>query len=80
MRNLHRLLNLNEHLEVWRIPSGEICVAYENCEISDGVALIGMFGTGWTFEEAVDDYFEKISGKKLVFNSCTDRRKEVRVL
>lgn len=81
MNKLHRLLNLPARLTVWRIPSGEICVEYENCEISDGGGgLISDFGRGWTFDEAVDSYFAKISGKTLVFNACTDRREEVRVL
>jgi hypothetical protein len=80
MDNLTRLLNLSERLEVWRVPGGEIAVAFQSCEVKDGYFLISEFGTGSTFNEAVDDYLEKISGKRLVFNACSENRHEVLVL
>ena len=81
MSNLNRLLNLEGHrLEVWKTTLGSIAVAYANCEIKDGSFLVGIFGTGYTFYEAVDDYFNNINGKTLVFNACSSNRKEIQVL
>lgn len=80
MDSITRLLNLNEHLEVWRIPSGEIAVSFSGCEIKDGDFLVSAFGTGKTFEEAADNYMDKISGKRLIFGAYTNHRREVVVL
>lgn len=70
----------NHYLKVWKVHSSTICVNYENCEIKDGAFLIGAFGRGHDFESACDDYLSQIRGKTLVFDSCTDHRKEVTVL
>ena len=79
MDNLQRLLKLSERLEVWGGGRG-VCVSLKNCEIKDGGFLISTFGTGYTFDEAVDDYRKIISGKRLVFNAYSPNRKEVLVL
>ena len=80
MDNLSRLLNLSERLEVWRLPNDEIAVAFRSCEVKNGDFLISEFGKGRTFHEAVDNYLERISGKRLVFNACSENRHEVLVL
>lgn len=81
MDAVDRLLNLEFHrLAVFRGLDGIICVEYEGAWISDGVALIGTFGRGRTFEEACEDYLAKISGKKLVFGRTDGEREEVVVL
>lgn len=74
------LLSLEEWLEVWKVSSGEIAVAYKNCDVKDGQFLIGTYGTGQTFTEACENYLGQIHGKTLVFNAYSCRRKEVRVL
>lgn len=80
MKAYRRLMKLKiANLKVWEIDGGVICVCYQNCEVKDGMFLIGEFGTGLTFEEACDNYMEKITGKTLVFNACGNR-KEVTVL
>lgn len=76
-----RLLALKGHeLEVWKDDSNYICVAYKSCEVKNGAFLIYEPGRGSTFEEACEDYLQKISGKTLVFDACTASRKEVTVL
>lgn len=79
------LLSLEWHnLSVKKIHSSngreEIAVEYEHCEIKDDAVLVGAFGTGYDFEQACEDYLNKIRGKTLVFNACSDNRKEVTVL
>ena len=81
MKASEKLLNLEHHkLEVWRTSKTDVCVSYGRCEIKDGVVLCSVFGEGSTFEEACEDYLRQISGKTLVFNACTNMRKEVIVL
>lgn len=75
------LFTLGEHLEVWKVQTGgHICVCYEHCEVKDGIFLKAIFGCGTTFSEACEDYLNQIHGQTLVFNACTNSRKEVRVL
>lgn len=75
------LLSLEDaHLEVWKLSDGTICVSYYRCEVKDGPVLIGVFGRGGTFEGACYDYLEQIRGKTLVFNACSNSRREVTVL
>lgn len=81
MRASDRLLNLEFHrLVVWRTNKKDVCVALERCDVKDGMVLVGVFGEGLTFEEACEDYLRQISGKTLVFDAYTDKRKEVIVL
>jgi hypothetical protein len=80
MDNITRLLNTSERIEVWKMLSGEIAVAFRDCNIKDGDFLVSEFGTGKTFEEAVNNYIEKISGKRLVFHAFSDSRYEAVVL
>ena len=80
MKSSNILLSLNgERLEVFKNRLG-INVCYPNAEVKDGMFLIAYYGSGRDFEEACDDYLSKIRGKTLVFDACTDRRKEVRIL
>lgn len=68
------------HLEVWKLSDGTICVLYDRCDVKDGPLLKGVFGRGGTFEGACYDYLEQIRGKTLVFNACSNSRREVTVL
>jgi len=81
MKSSDILLTLeHEDLEVWRVGP-DICVKYLDAYASDGIALIGTFGRGRTFEDACDDYLIKIRGKKLIFEGCRHTtRKEVIVM
>jgi len=80
MSAVDRLLSLSFHdLAVSKDVKGNICVEYQNCEVKDGYFLKGDPGRGATFEEACEDYMNKIAGKTLVFDAYGNR-KEVTVL
>ena len=70
----------NERLEVFKNRVSTISVKYKGAEIKDGYFLISCCGNGKSFEDACDDYLNKIRGKKLVFDACSDDRREVTVL
>ncbi len=75
------LLSLERaHLEVWKLSDGVVCVAYMGADVKEGNVLKGVFGSGGTFEGACYDYLERIRGTTLVFNACSDQRREVTVL
>lgn len=74
-----RLLKSNNHLEVFQIINGKIGVNFSNCWVKDDCFLIGEFGRGDTFEEACEDYIDKIQGKTLVFEEY-GRRREVSLI
>lgn len=81
MKASERLLKLDKHLDVWKFAdSDDVGVSYERCDVKEYGALIGAFGRGKDFEEACENYIDKISGKTLVFDADTDYRKEVTVL
>ena len=75
-----RLLSLNKRLVVSRDVNNRVCVYYENCYVSDGIALIGTFGRGATFEDACENYLSSISGKTIVFDRDGGKRETVIVL
>lgn len=79
---VRRLLGLEDHhLEVWLNADNKVCVAYTNCEVKMGVGFLKTeYGVGNTFYDACEDYFDRISGKTLVFDSQSPNRKEVIVL
>ena len=75
-----RLLNSGNHLEVFQWDNGQekgIGVSFKGGELKDGVCLVGAFGKGHSFEEACEDYMRQLSGKTVVFNAYTNRRREV---
>lgn len=81
MKSSDILLSLeNRRLEVWKTDSGKVCVAYADSEVKDGMFLVSVWGSGDYFEAACDSYLGKIRGKTLVFNSCSDGRREVTIL
>ena len=81
MKASEKLLNLeNRMLKVGRNINGKVYVHYERCDVKDGCFLIGTYGTGNSFEEAREDYLNKISGKTIVFNALSSDREEVKVL
>ena len=81
MKASEKLLNLeNRMLKVGKNINGKVYVHYESCDVKDGCFLIGAYGTGNNFEEACEDYLNKISGKTIVFNAESSNREEVKVL
>lgn len=75
------LLSLEgKDIKVWKVPSGDVAVEYQNCDIKDGMFLRSEFGVGQTFYQACEDYLNKIHGKTLVFNAYSKNREEIRVL
>ena len=81
MKASEKLLNLqNRMLKVGKNINGKVYVHYECCDVKDGCFLIGTYGTGNTFEEACEDYLNKISGKTIVFNAESSNLEEVKVL
>ena len=80
VKSSERLMALQgQTLEIFHNMHG-VCVRYKNAEVKDGVVLAGVYGVGDDFEKACDDYLLQISGKTLVFNAYSDKRKEVFVL
>ena len=80
MNAVDRLLSLSfADLVVSKTIYGTITVHYQSAYIKDDGLLIGTFGAGGTFEEACENYLQKISGKTLVFD-YPGHRKEVTVL
>ena len=77
MKASERLLNTEYFLVVFKMVNGKIGVHFENCEVKDGCFLIGTFGRGSTFEEACEDYLERIQGQTLVFNVFGNRKEVV---
>ena len=80
MKSSELLLSLDgEHLEVFKNSVG-ICVEYKGSEVKDGMFLYSTYGVGTDFESACDDYLNKIRGKKLVFDACSNKRREIFIL
>ena len=76
----HNVASLNE-LQVALNCNDQFIVEYDDSFVKDGIALIGEYGVGNTFESACEDYLNKITGKKLVFNpSDEEQRVEVVIL
>lgn len=81
MKASEKLLNLEGRmLSVGKNIKGKVYVHYERCDVKDGCFLIGSYGIGNSFEEACEDYLNKISGKTVVFNAESSNREEVKVL
>ena len=57
----------------------KFCCSFEYAEISVPPILIGESGDGDTPEEAMNDYADKIRGKRLVFNAMSDNRSTYKV-
>ena len=75
------LLSLDyAYLHVWKVRNDTICVNYDGAMVRDKGCLVGLIGRGGTFEGACYDYLEQIRGKTLVFDACSDKRREVTVL
>lgn len=76
-----RLLNLPGHkLRVFRVGETDmIGVCYDGADIKEGIMRVGEYGIGVSFEEACQDYLNKISGKTIIFG-YGDEREEIKVL
>lgn len=70
--------SINKNLVITRHPNQNerYTVSFEFGEIKDESVLIGEYGTGNSPLGAVIDYWNKIQGKRLVFNAMNDRRQE----
>lgn len=80
MKLLNDMLKI-DRLSIWGLPDNKIGVCFENFSyIKDSDFLIGKFGSGRTFEDAVRDYAQQISGRTLVANPSSSSRKEITVL
>ena len=77
MKASERLLNTGNSLIVFKMVNGKIGVHFENCEVRDECFLIGEFGRGNTFEEACENYLERLQGKILVFNVFGNRKEVI---
>ena len=76
-----KLMKLGKPLKTFMNCRNNVCVQYDRCEIKEGSFLIDQHGEGKTYEEACEDYYNKIGGKRLVFNACSEEeRHEVVVL
>lgn len=81
MRACDILLSLDgETLEVQKTSPASVSVCYRNCEIKDGIFLKAVCGRGTSFEAACESYLHEIRGKTLVFDACSNSRREVKVL
>lgn len=81
MTSRDKLFKLQKTLEVGKDINGKIYVSYKDSYIKDGYALCGIVGRGYTFEQACEDYYEKISGKTIVFHAFDEKyREEITVL
>lgn len=49
---------------------------FENCEIKETIFLSGRLGNGANPYDAVNDYVEKIRGKRIVLNATRENRRE----
>ena len=77
---IDKLLKLQgKSIEVFNC-AGDIGLMYKHSEVSDPPFLVGAYGRGKTTEEAAEDYYNKISGRTLVFNSGTKQEERVIVL
>ena len=63
-----------------RIVDNKFRVYFYDTYVSDGCVLIGIYGIGESAEEAAENYYEQIKGKKLIANPSSKTRKEVIVL
>ena len=80
MKASERLINTKFPLKVFKLHNKNgkpIGVCFYNCEIKNGYFLISDFGTGFSFEEACENYLELIQGKTLVFDAYRNRKEVV---
>ena len=53
-------------------------VSFEHGEVMENGCLIGASGNGNTIDEAIIDYCNQISNRKMAFNAYQENRKEIR--
>ena len=79
MKASDRLLKLDSHHLDVSMAADKIRVQYQDADVLEPPMRVSTFGRGDSFEEACEDYLNKISGKTLVFG-YGETRKEVTVL
>ena len=75
-----KLLEIDKDLIIGRDVYGNTTVCFKYGYIKEGDVLIGSYGRGKTFGEAVIDYCKQISGKILVFEYPKGRRETIKIL
>ena len=55
-----------------RVSKYHVC--FEGGEVMENGMLVGVFGDGNTVDQALDDYCNQISGKRMAFNAMTPYR------
>jgi len=73
------VLNLEISLTYYPNQDGRWCARFERGEIMEGGCLVGAHGNGQSPTLAIVDYVEQIKGKKMAFNSMSDRRSEFEI-
>ena len=72
-------LVITERSKEYMNPVYKFYARFENTETKGDGILIGEYGNGNTPEEAINDYCNLISGKRIVFKAYTEERKEISV-
>jgi len=76
---------IEKEIDVSYRPTMEDALKYtaklHGAEVADGITLRTEFGVGSTPEEAMDDYFQKLAGRTIVFHATDkDQRQEFSVM
>ena len=74
-----KLLKTRKDLIISKDINDNITVCFKYGYIKDGDILIGNYGRGETFGEAVIDYCRQISGKILVFDYPNGKRETITI-
>ncbi|MFO7842259.1 MAG: hypothetical protein R6V16_00495 [Bacteroidales bacterium] len=73
------IINCQLELRRYANQDGRWLAKIVNSDIKDGAVLMGIYGTGKTPDEAIQDYVDQIAGKKLIIDAASDRRREFEV-
>ena len=70
--------SINKNLVITRHSNQDerYTASFERSEVKDGCALIGEYGQGNSPLGAVIDYWNKIQGKRLVFNAMSNTHRQ----
>ena len=72
MNLLEQLIKASgEIVIISRNVNNNFVVHFDHCCVYNNPGALGEFGIGTTINDAVKDYINKISGKRLVFNYGT---------
>ena len=74
-REIGHEIVVNERPHSYNLP--RYYAKFENCEVKEDCCLIGTYGNGSTIDEALSNYCNEVSNKRMVFNSHTSKRQEI---